>query len=140
MGRRLRCVTLLLQHGINNINTPDIHGNVLIIAPVFLQDKPLLNKLLEYGADPSVVVNNMINGTALWYIVEANSVRNQYSDIEPLLYANVPESTTRASSKLFATSFPAQLLTAQTVAVYKEDIPSIRAFIESGWFVHETLI
>ena len=138
---RYECVDLLFKHKVTNINVPDAAGDLPLVSAAELGDRILLQKLLKHGADPSMIKASN-NCSALWYFVGHNSLANKHSNIVPLLYANPSQESLRPAVSENRTSrvsyhLPKERVTPQMVAVYRQDIASLRAFIESGWFVHQ---
>ena len=129
---RYDCVSLLLGSEVKNINQHDAAGKIPIDTAAELGDKPLVSKLLEHGADPSMV-NTETNTSAMWYFVQNNDLNNKHSDILPLLYVNPSQERMMPSFRLTS-----GLITPQMMALFRQDIPSIRAFIEAGWFLPQS--
>ena len=131
---RLKCAQLLIENGFTELNMKDVDGSSALILAARRNDMPLVNLLLKVQADPTLSDTNDVS--ALWYLTANNDPTNKYSDILPLLYANIPEHFMRAG--ISSWSYRIGKITPQMLAIYRQDIPSVRAFIESGWFIHET--
>ena len=131
---RLKCAQLLIENGFTELNMKDVDGSSALILAARRNDMPLVNLLLKVQADPTLSDTNDVS--ALWYLTANNDPTNKYSDILPLLYANIPEHFMRAG--ISSWSYRIGKITPQMLAIYRQDIPSVRAFIESGWFIHAT--
>lgn len=133
--RKTKCFNLIVENGFTSLDLRDKFGCTALFYASGSYNMPLLNLLLANGADPTITRKSHF--TVLGNLAERNEQTNRFSVILPVLYSNVPEHCMTTQETVVN---PEEKATPQVISLAREDIPSVRAFIESGWFIHEALI
>ena len=138
----VKCLDVVFKQSTRHVNFKDDKGFTPLLRAAVKCDGNMINRLLKAGADPSIV-HDRSGASPIWYIMAAGFKGHEFSPALPLLFANVPESTMKATStgrarpKHFVIASH-KTLSPQMISVYKRDMASIRAFVEAGWFIQKT--